>query len=143
MFLFEYLLKFKIFFITMLCLPCFLNWQSPWCLAIAFLGPLQSHPAPAYWQATRVPEHRYFKWSSKFPRCNSSEQESELGHVTICLSKSLIKNERVRYVTLMSLCIKTIFVLIIIKVFFTFLKLSWMADRPFHLMASDREGTSD
>ena len=71
------------------CLPCFLNWQSPWCFVIAFLGPRKSQPAPAYWQATRVPEHRYFKWSSKLPLWSSSEHESEFGHVTICLSNSL------------------------------------------------------
>ena len=75
-------------------LPCFLNLQSSWCLVIAFCGPLKSHPPPAYWQATRVPEQRYFKWSSRLPLCSSSVHESEFGHVTSCLSSSLVKIDK-------------------------------------------------
>ena len=72
-------------------LPSFWNLQSVWCLGIVFLGPLKSHPAPAYWHATRVPEHLYLRWSSRLPLCSSSVQESELGHITICLSNNLSK----------------------------------------------------
>ncbi len=45
-------------------LPSFLNLHSPLCLDMVLAGPRWSHPAPAYWQATRVPEQRYLEKKS-------------------------------------------------------------------------------
>ena len=73
-------------------LPSFLNLHSFWCLFIDLEGPRYSQPAPANWQATSVPEQWYRRWSSRFPRCRTSLQESECGHVTGCLSRSLQEN---------------------------------------------------
>ena len=39
--------------------PSFLKEQSAWCSRTFLLGPLKVQPAPAYWQATSVPSHRY------------------------------------------------------------------------------------
>ena len=100
-------------------LPSFLNLHSPLCLDIVLAGPRWSQPAPAYWQATRVPEQRYLenqfkkygktngnkskcnifgkylRWSDSNPRCSVSSHESELGQVTISLSRILMMRNMV------------------------------------------------
>ena len=71
------------------CLPSFLKVHSSWWSFIFFTGPRKTHPAPAYWQATKVPSQRYLRWSSSIPRWLFSLQESEFGHITESLSRSL------------------------------------------------------
>ena len=47
--------------------PSFLYGHSAWCSLTFLTGPLKVQPAPAYWQATRVPSHRYLGYVSRSP----------------------------------------------------------------------------
>ena len=92
---------------------------------------LNAQPAPANWQATRVPSHLqddydvllflflfvfllyfsfylYFRWSSKIPLWLVSLHESELGQVTGSLSSSLFSTRLLRMKNWKNLKVKKI-----------------------------------